>query len=280
MAYETDQSRRAWLQNLTASRAVRTPSGYGHHETAAGWHLDQPLGIAEHLVCFVVSGHCVGAAGYEQFTLGAGSVSWIRPGTPFTLSTPLNRRTVMYRFHLTADAEADASLGPLMQVHDVWDLRGVFDLLATELGSTLPHQDERMTGLLLVIFTSLFRGAERDTVAGLMSAQARRAVEQYVDVNIAKRFRVADLARVAGLSPDYFTRVFRKTFGMPPREWIIRRRVQHAARLLDETDMSVTKVAMIYGYPDSFLFSRQFKAVMDISPQAYRVRRAPAVTSR
>ncbi|MEU8825011.1 helix-turn-helix transcriptional regulator [Streptomyces sp. NPDC048636] len=192
----------------------------------------------------------------------------------------MNKRTVMYWFRLTADTDADGCLGPFMQVHDVWDLRGVFELLATELGSTLPHQDERMTGLLLVLFTSLFRGAGRDTVAGLMSVQARQAVEQYVDVNIAKRFRAADLARVAGLSPDYFTRVFRKTFGMPPREWVIRRRVQHAARLLDETDMSVTKVAALYGYPDSFLFSRQFKAVMGVSPQAYRGGGVAAVTSR
>ncbi|MFF4935051.1 helix-turn-helix transcriptional regulator [Streptomyces griseofuscus] len=89
---------------------------------------------------------------------------------------------------------------------------------------------------------------------------------------LTERPRVADLAQMVGLSPDYFTRTFRRTYGMPPREWIIRQIIQHAAAHLDRTGKSIAQIAAFYGYPDSFLFSQQFKSVMGVPPQVYRVR--------
>ncbi|AWW43134.1 hypothetical protein DN051_41715 (plasmid) [Streptomyces cadmiisoli] len=264
---------RRWLGRIGAERVVtRAPALYGPRTLASGWRLDHPRGLPEHLVHFVVSGTCAVSAGREQHRLTAGSVLWTRPGAPFLLRGADDRPTVLHGFRLTGDPDGDACLGPLLYVEDAWDLRSTFDLLAAELPSTLPHRDEHIRGLLLVLFTALLRRAGRRPNGGPLSSSARHAIEDYVDTTIAERPRVSDLARVAGLSPDYFTRVFRRTFGMPPREWIVRRRIQRAALLLDQADRSVAQVAAALGYTDSFLFSRQFKAVMGVAPQNYRSR--------
>ncbi|MFA7345681.1 MAG: AraC family transcriptional regulator [Terrimicrobiaceae bacterium] len=79
-----------------------------------------------------------------------------------------------------------------------------------------------------------------------------------------------DLARLAGLSTDYFTRQFKHSFGVSPREWMVRQRLRQAAGLLAETDERISEIALRLGYPDVFLFSRQFKAGFGSSPQHWR----------
>ncbi|MFJ7063067.1 helix-turn-helix domain-containing protein [Streptomyces microflavus] len=265
----------SWLGRIgTEQVLVRAPELSGFHMLeSVGWRLERPHGMPHHLVHFVVSGGCTVTAGSDSWRLTAGSLVWIRPRTPIALRADAHQQTAVHRFLLSGDTAADACLGPAMCVEGAWDLRSTFELLAEEAQSTLPYGEERVRGLLLVLFTSLLRRAGPRPSAGLLSPSARYALEEYVDRNITERPHASDLARVAGLSPDYFTRVFRRTFGMPPREWVVRRRIQRAAVLLDQGDnKSVAQVATALGYADSFLFSRQFKAVMGLPPQSYRSR--------
>ncbi|MFD5110473.1 helix-turn-helix transcriptional regulator [Streptomyces cinereoruber] len=262
-----------WLGRLSHTRVMHVPEVFGDHAPGAGWRLDFPEGFDEHMLYLVVSGSCSATVGEECWDLDTGSLVWIRPRTPFMITTPNERRTVVYRFRLAPDEETDRGLAPALHLPTAGEVRGVFDWLVAELvGHTLPYRSERVKGLLLVLFTTLFRRAEQHVEGGVLSLSARQAIEQFVDENITGRPTVADLAAVAGLSPDYFTRTFRRTFGMPPREWLVRRRIQHAAELLDESNRSIAQVAQTYGYRDSFLFSRQFKSVMGVPPQTYRGR--------
>ncbi|MFJ1579030.1 AraC family transcriptional regulator [Streptomyces sp. NPDC088182] len=265
---EADAAR--WLGRLTARR-ILAPERPGPYTLGAGRSIDVPAGSAEHLLYLVVSGGCAVDTGPRRLRLDPGTVLWVRPGTPFSLTAPSGRPTVLHPLRLAGDPETDRDLAPVVLVRDAWELRWLVEALPAELASALPHRKERLRGMLLVLFSSLLRRAEMGDEPGVLGASARRAVERFVDEHISGRPRAADLARVAGLSPDYFTRMFRRTYGMPPREWIIHRRIQHAATHLDRTT-SIGQVAARYGYADGFLFSRQFKAVMGVSPQLYRSR--------
>lgn len=72
------------------------------------------------------------------------------------------------------------------------------------------------------------------------------------------------------LTPDYFARIFRRTYGVSPRTWIVRERIKLAALRLTESQLSIGEVANEFGYGDIFFFSRQFKQVMGRSPRSYR----------
>lgn len=105
--------------------------------------------------------------------------------------------------------------------------------------------------------------------SGLSSEVRKRIAESVLD---EKNLRVAprDLARMAGLSADYFSRQFKKTYGLPPREWLLRQRLKQACGLLAETDERISQIAIRLGYPDVYLFSRQFAAEFGHSPRAWR----------
>ena len=79
-----------------------------------------------------------------------------------------------------------------------------------------------------------------------------------------------DLAKQAKLSVSQFERVFRKTFGTSPRQYLIRVRIENACRQLAESDQNIAEIAQAIGFYDHAHFTRAFRVQMGQSPTAYR----------
>ena len=113
-----------------------------------------------------------------------------------------------------------------------------------------------------------------------------RAVEQQnrrllrardaMDRRYAEPLDIAALARIARVSEAHFLRTFRATFGETPHRYLQRRRVERAMYLLRETDRSVTQICMEIGFTSLGTFSRTFRAIVGVSPRAYRRGSEPA----
>jgi AraC-like DNA-binding protein len=86
----------------------------------------------------------------------------------------------------------------------------------------------------------------------------------------AEPLATAQLAQQAGLSISQFERTFRKAFGTSPHQYLVTIRVQHACRLLIETNDTVSAVAQRCGFYDHAHFTRAFAALTGSSPSAYR----------
>jgi len=83
---------------------------------------------------------------------------------------------------------------------------------------------------------------------------------------------VNQLARQAGMSPRNFARVFHEKSGMTPGEFVERTRLDWARRLLEDTDLSVQRVALASGYSGSRGLRRAFLKDLAVTPQEYRDR--------
>ncbi len=83
--------------------------------------------------------------------------------------------------------------------------------------------------------------------------------------------RIADIARVAGLSPAQLHRVFQEEMRTSPRQYanaFAMRRAQHALKF---TEDSCTAIAAALGYEPHY-FSAVFRRLVGMSPQAFRAR--------
>ena len=101
--------------------------------------------------------------------------------------------------------------------------------------------------------------------------------------HLDESLQVATLAARANISPSHFFALFKRQMGCAPIDCFIHLRMQHACRLLDETELSVKEVAATLGYDDPFYFSRIFKSVNQVAPSEYRLlknRAKEAVRSR
>lgn len=99
------------------------------------------------------------------------------------------------------------------------------------------------------------------------------------DVADARYFEpltVADLARVAGVSPAHFSREFRRTFGEAPHQYLLTRRLERAAALLRNTDRPVTEICFAVGLTSVGSFITSFRRVYGTAPLAYRQSFPPA----
>lgn len=104
---------------------------------------------------------------------------------------------------------------------------------------------------------------------GLASWAERRCVE-LMRTRLSEDISLDDLAAEARLSPFHFARMFKQTFGVPPRVYLTRLRVEKACELLENTGLSVTEIALEVGYSSNQVLARVFVKHMRMSPSDYR----------
>ncbi len=77
-------------------------------------------------------------------------------------------------------------------------------------------------------------------------------------------------AQRMGLSYSHFRRVFRTYSGWSPHDYLLRRRMQRAARQLRESERQVKDIARDAGYDDAAQFCKLFKKKIGLSPAKFR----------
>lgn len=100
-------------------------------------------------------------------------------------------------------------------------------------------------------------------------------VLQYIDDHIAQPISNAELAAIMYLSTTYFANLFAKQFGMPPRQYVLNKRISTAAAMLLENDMSAKEIAFALGFENESYFNRLFRKLTGMPPNAYRKLSAP-----
>lgn len=101
----------------------------------------------------------------------------------------------------------------------------------------------------------------------------QNAARAFMQANLARDISVAEIAAVAGLSPNDFFQSFERASGVTPYEWLTRIRIQHAKSLLKNTPLSAEAIAPQCGFPDSDEFGKVFADHTGLPPQMWRSER-------
>lgn len=134
----------------------------------------------------------------------------------------------------------------------------------------------RLYGESLLTALSIYLLKMHDTFAPISSADyslTRPNLQQtidYIHTNLSESLSLTDLSRVAGLSPTYFSQLFRQSIGVPPHQYIIRKRVEYAQHLLKTSDLSLSQVAVSSGFSDQSHLCRHMKRLLGVSPNQIR----------
>ena len=87
--------------------------------------------------------------------------------------------------------------------------------------------------------------------------------------------RTEKLAALSGVSVRYFNKLFAVYFGVSPREYIIRLRLDAAQNLLSSTVQTVSEIASACGFTDVYYFSKVFRKLTGMTPSEYRKANKP-----
>ena len=104
---------------------------------------------------------------------------------------------------------------------------------------------------------------------GLGSARLRR-LRELIDAKMEDDLSLDEMAQSIGLSTAHFARMFRKSTGETPHQFVLRQRIERAKAMLRAPDARVLDVAVACGFKTQQHFAQVFRDVCRVSPTKYR----------
>jgi AraC family transcriptional regulator, arabinose operon regulatory protein len=257
---------------------LRQRGRFGRHECEPGWEWNHTSD--DYDFWFVISGSgTVFLNGAAAETLAAGTLVLLRPGDAAQFSQdPNNRLTVLYCHFEFVDRVTGVPVtlpndhlpAPLLRVKQVGPVADALHRIVRKLRDPSALGQYAAGGMLMELLAQVYlqEAVQRGSVPGL-DTRLQDAMERILE-RPAQRWLIDDVARAVGLSSAQLSGLFVRQLGVTFRRYCVDARLDRARELLDLTVMSVNQIAIVLGYSDQFLFSRQFRAKYGEPPSAYR----------
>jgi AraC family transcriptional regulator of arabinose operon len=206
---------------------------------------------------------------------GPGVTTLIRPGTLQDYGTARDRWHFLFaHFHPRPDwlplLEWPSVAPGILQLHPSPDAA---TRITHALSDAVRHQNSVLSqGELLSINaleTALIWLDTQNPTAAQIDDRLLRAIE-YIDRNLQADLSIATLARQSNLSTSRFAHLFRSQLAATPQQFVERRRLDTAARLLELTTRPIAAIATTVGFTNPLYFSTRFRAHTTHSPTQYR----------
>jgi len=213
-----------------------------------------------------------------QFILPGGIDFWVR------LCRPLTSVHLYIRDFLVRDVAAEIFKGDPAHAEIVPCL-GELDPVIEDLARAANHAmagDDPASSLMADFLSRalaarlLTRGNARvQTATSPTLTQTQQArVQNYIRAHLAHPIGLADLAAIAGTTQTSFARGFKRATGTSPYRFVTQERINQARRLLTDTSISITDIALACGFSHQEHLTRIFHRETGATPAAYRKRAA------
>ncbi|MFF4157042.1 helix-turn-helix domain-containing protein [Streptomyces sp. NPDC001678] len=252
-------------------------------ERAAEGLLHRPQRLDFHQIVAVDAGSAVHTVDFRTHTLDAGSVLWVRPGQvqQFGDVDAIEGTVVLVQPGFippgTAVSEAaDDPFGPVLWRPGGEDREAVFCAvrhLATDYRTGERLASAVRTEVLRHLFSVLVLRLTHASapVSGLPApGDAFMRFRAAVERDFAAHRRVADYARALGYAPRTLSRATLAAAGVGAKEFVDRRVMLEAKRLLAHSELPAARIAERLGFADAANFSKFFQQRAGDTPGAFR----------
>lgn len=152
------------------------------------------------------------------------------------------------------------------------NLQFYFSSLIDELENKQNGYQQICHNLLDILILQLIRitNAPFETISTQKASRECSIIKRYIETNFKDDITLEQLANMAHLNKFYFVHTFTKSYGMPPMNYLISRRLEASKELLSNTDHSIAEIAQITGFSSQSYFAQSFKKKCGMTAGAYR----------
>jgi AraC family transcriptional regulator len=128
---------------------------------------------------------------------------------------------------------------------------------------------ESLANLLLIHLLRYYCAFEpkiRDDREGLPPQKLKQAIA-YINDRLDKDISLTDIASELDLSQYYFCRLFKKSIGLSPYQYLIQQRIEKAKQLLYQGKQSIAEIAVAVGFCDQSRLTHYFKRSTGLTPK-------------
>lgn len=112
--------------------------------------------------------------------------------------------------------------------------------------------------------------AKPENQNGGISGYKLRRVKEFISANLEDDLSLADIAAVADLSQYHFARIFRKTTGLTPQQYVMLQRIERAKELLARDDLPIVEISLRTGFKNQSHFTTLFRKFTKLTPKTWR----------
>jgi len=105
---------------------------------------------------------------------------------------------------------------------------------------------------------------------GTLPLSRLRRVTDYIQDHLDQDLTLAQLGAVVCMSPFHFARLFQRSTGVSPHQFVVRARIDRALALLAAREPSIAEIARVVGFRTPSHFSTVFHRMTGTTPRAYR----------
>jgi AraC family transcriptional regulator len=95
-------------------------------------------------------------------------------------------------------------------------------------------------------------------------------VTEYIQQNLDRELRLAELAALVCMSPYHFARLFKCSTGVPPHRFVIGQRIARAGAFLATQELSIAHISRMVGFRTPSHFTTVYRRVTGVTPRGYR----------
>ena len=104
---------------------------------------------------------------------------------------------------------------------------------------------------------------------GLSKSKLQQIVN-YIEAHLNRDLSLKTMAAILHISPHYFSDLFKQSMGISAYQYVVKRRIETAKRLLKQPDLPIIEIAHCTGFKTSSHFSNTFRKHIGVTPSAYR----------
>lgn len=151
-------------------------------------------------------------------------------------------------------------------------LTGIFATLRDELESDKMGGDLLIDSLKTTVAIHLLRNyctiqPKHSNDSNGLSQSTLRYIKEYIYEHLHRNITLVELSTIVRISPYHFLRLFKKSIGVTPHQYILQCRIDQAKYLLQHGEFTISEIAVRTGFCDQSHLTRQFKRRIGVTPK-------------
>jgi AraC family transcriptional regulator len=117
------------------------------------------------------------------------------------------------------------------------------------------------------------RSGRTSQPGGGLAEQSLKRVLEYMHSHLERDLHLQELAEVANLSTFHFAKLFKRSTGYSPHQYVLQRRLERAQELLRNPHISLSEVSLRAGFADQSHLTNVFRRFVGLTPSRFRALR-------
>jgi AraC family transcriptional regulator, arabinose operon regulatory protein len=274
-----DSLRQPLLRDLLVTRI-------GYCSRAAGHMIPRPEGSLDHILHYCVAGRGWLRIADREWDIAADTMVFIPRGIPHSYGANDPKPWSIHWIHFTGrqageflDALGVGADHPLLPMPQDAAILSALLEIEGRMADVHTHVNLLAASTALARFLGTLPLRQHPDTTSPSDGEAQRLAQtiRLMREHLNRAIPLRELAQLAHMSVTRYVAKFAEQTGCTPIHYFNRMKVQHACRLLNETDMPVRTIGEAIGISDAYYFSRFFRKLIGIPPRAFRQHHRPAL---